>query len=336
MHIPAGHFKAEKCENMVQILNYLLFCSLFIILLILSTCDSADTNMHYEPVVFSQSDQQFSIVPFYLHMTTYVEKAKDNTQQIERIYKKHVYNPIWNDFASKGECSFLAKFLKKPITDLEGLETEIKLLSQSGVEDIVKEALLKISKVLPGPNTTIYLQVIDPIYKKYLPKSLHTGVVAHTFGSGRIFITIDPTTSDWRNNLRKIVAHEYHHSVWVFRNFKTINFSLLEYIILEGRADSFANLVYPKIKSPWTNIFGAEKEQRVWHFMKDVLHSRNEQLNMKMVVGDGDIPFASAYTIGYRIMQEFLKNNSHVTLLEWTDMEAEEILLKSKYEEKFY
>jgi uncharacterized protein YjaZ len=54
-----------------------------------------------------------------------------------------------------------------------------------------------------------------------------------------------------------------------------------------------------------------------------------------MVVGDKDIPFASAYTIGYRIMQEFLNNNPSMTLLEWTDLEAEEILLKSKYGEKF-
>lgn len=58
-------------------------------------------------------------------------------------------------------------------------------------------------------------------------------------------------------------------------------------------------------------------------------------MNMRMVVGDKDIPFASAYTIGYRIVQEFLKNNPDITLLEWTDLEAEEILAKSKYQERF-
>jgi uncharacterized protein YjaZ len=268
-------------------------------------------------------------------MPIYTEKAKENLGQIDRIYKKYVYNPIWKDFASKGECSFLANALKNPITDLEGLNTEIKLLSESGVEEIVKDALVEVSKVLPGPNTTVYLQVIDPIYKKYIPKSLHTGVVAHTFGAGRIFITIDPTASDWRNQLLKIVAHEYHHSVWISRNFKTINFSLLEYLILEGRADSFADLLYPDLESPWTNVFSLEKERSVWHHMKHVLHRRDAQLNMNMIIGDKDIPFASAYTIGYRIMQEFLKNNPDVTLLEWTDMEAEEILSKSKYEKKF-
>jgi uncharacterized protein YjaZ len=65
--------------------------------------------------------------------------------------------------------------------------------------------------------------------------------------------------------------------------------------------------VYPEIESPWTNIFGLEKEKEVWHAMKNVLNSRDAELNMRMVVGDKDIPFASAYTIGYRIMQEFLR-----------------------------
>ena len=52
-------------------------------------------------------------------------------------------------------------------------------------------------------------------------------------------------------------------------------------------------------------------------------------------VGNGDIPFASIYTMGYRIMQKFFEHNPEVSLLEWTDMEAEEILYKSKYDKKF-
>jgi hypothetical protein len=56
---------------------------------------------------------------------------------------------------------------------------------------------------------------------------------------------------------------------------------------------------------------------------------------MKMIIGDSDIPFLSLYSMGYCIMQEFLKNNSKVSLLEWTDMKPVEILSKSKYDEKF-
>jgi len=44
-----------------------------------------------------------------------------------------------------------------------------------------------------------------------------------------------------------------------------------------------------------------------YYLRKLVLNSRDAELNMRMVVGDKDIPFAGAYTIGYRIMQEFFR-----------------------------
>jgi len=299
------------------------------------SCRPADSPGHYETVSFSQSGQQFKIVSFYKHMPLYIEKAKRNSRQAARIYKNLVYDPIWNDFASKGECSFLAKSLETPITDLESLAHEIDLLEQSNAEEIIKTALLKVSKVLPGPHTTVYIQAHDPVYRKYLPKEMQTGITAHTFGSGRFIILIDPAVPGWRQYLQKITAHEYHHSVWVSRNFETVNFSLLEYLTLEGRADSFAELMYSEIYSPWTDIFDFEKEREVWYLLRDQLDSRDADLLMRTAAGDKNIPFATVYTLGYRIMQEFFRNNPDVPLLEWTDMEAEKIFRLSSYKEKF-
>jgi hypothetical protein len=172
-------------------MKFLFSCLVILILMNLSACESTDSNIQNKTIVFSQANQQFTIVPFYLNMPAYVKKAKENRAQINQIYKTYVFDPIFDDFASKGECSFLAKNIKNPITDLDGLNTEIKVLSNSGVEEIVKEALLKVSKVLPGPNTTVYLQVIDPSYKKIIPpnasKILDMGMHADTYGTGRIF-----------------------------------------------------------------------------------------------------------------------------------------------------
>jgi hypothetical protein len=287
----------------MKVVKFLFSCLVILILMNLSACDSTNSNIQNMTITFSQANQQFSIVPFYLNMPSYVKKVKENRTQINRTYKTYVYDPIFDDFASKGECSFLAKNIKNPITDLEGLNTEIEVLSNSGVEGIVKDALLKVSKLLPGPNTTVYLQVI--------------------------------TSKNWKNMLPRIVAHEYHHSVWISRNFETIHFSLLDCLILEGRAEGFADLLYPNIEVPWPEFLDREKEHRVWQHMKLVLHSKDEQLILKMLIGDKEIPFLSVYSMGYRIMQEFLKNNPEVSLMEWTDMEPDEILLKSKYEEKF-
>ena len=308
-----------------------------VILMSLIACDSTSISIQDETITFSQADQQFSIVPFYLTMPTYVEKARENGTQINRLYRRYVYGPIWDDFASKGECSFLAKNIENPITDLDGLDTEIGMLSSSGAEEIVKEALLKVSKVLPGPNTTVYLQAIDPSYKKAIPSNgreiLEMGIHADTYGTGRIFISIDPTAKNWRSMLPRVVAHEYHHSVWISRNFETVHFRLLDCLVLEGRAEGFADLCYPNIEVPWPEL-DTEKEQRVWQRMRPVLHSKDEQLIMRMFVGDEEIPFLSVYSMGHRIVQEFLKNNPDTSLMAWTDMEPDEILSRSKYEEK--
>ncbi len=233
------------------------------------------------------------------------------------------------------EYSFLAEAIKSPITDLEALSEEVGILSESGIEDIVKEALVKISGNLPGPDTEIYLLAIDPNYKQYTPQNLIIGVMAHTFGSGKILLLIDPTISGWQKVLPKVIAHEYHHSAWTSRNFKTKNFSVLEYLIFEGRGDSFAELIYPDIKAPWTDLFGTEKEKKVWSEMKGFLLSRDEQVMQRMVGGDKNIPLGAVYTIGFRIMQEFIKNNPDILMPEWTDLSAEDILAGSKYEEKF-
>jgi uncharacterized protein YjaZ len=323
----------------MKVVEFLFSCLVILMLMCLSACESTNKNIQNKTMVFSQANQQFTIVPFYLNMQAYVKKAKENRAQINRIYKTYVYDAIFEDFASKGECSFLVKNIKNPITDLDGLNTEIKVLSNSGVEKIVKEALLKVSKVLPGPNTTVYLQVINPSYKKIIPpnasKILDMGMHADTYGTGRIFIAIDPTSENWKNMLPRVVAHEYHHSIWISRNFETINFSLLDCLILEGRAEGFADLLYSNIEAPWPDLLDREKEHSVWQHMKNVLHSKDEQLILKMFIGDKQIPFLSVYSIGYRIMQEYLKNNPEVSSMEWTDMKPDEILSKSKYEEKF-
>ena len=313
-----------------------LFCPLtMIVFLCLFACDTNSQNSQFKSVSFSQAGCEFSIVSAYLNMTIFIDEAKENRKNSSKLYNKYVYGPIWKNFASDGEYSFLAESIKSPITDLETLSEEVEILSGSGVEDIVKEALLKVSGSFPDPDTDIYLLAIDPNYKQYTPKKLIIGMMAHTFGAGRILLLIDPTISGWQKILPKVVAHEYYHSAWTSRNFETKDFSVLEYLIFEGRADVFAEMMYPDIKAPWTNLFGSEKEKSVWYEMKRFLKSRDAQVVGRMSSGDKNIPIGSVYTIGFRIVQEFIKNNPDITMLEWTDVTAEDILANSRYEDRF-
>ncbi|UCH64929.1 MAG: hypothetical protein JSW63_09970, partial [Ignavibacterium sp.] len=86
----------------MKVVKFLFSCLAILILMSLSACESTDRNIQNNTTVFSQANQQFTIVPFYLNMPKYVKKARENRAQINRIYETYVYDPIYDDFASKG------------------------------------------------------------------------------------------------------------------------------------------------------------------------------------------------------------------------------------------
>jgi uncharacterized protein YjaZ len=272
-------------------------------------------------------------------MAEYVEKIQEQRNDAKKLYRDYIYNPIVETFASKCEYPFLTKSIESPITDLEALDKEIRMLSNSDAEKIVNTALLKASKVLPGPDTTVVLLAMNPQYRLLFAErklaNMNTGVMAITVGSGVIIVSIDPTIPKWEYIFPYVIAHEYHHSVWTSRNFKTSNFSLLEYLVFEGRADSFAKTLYPDVEAPWVQVIGKEREEAIWSKIRKWLNEKNSDMNSRIMTGDNEIPFGSGYTIGFNIVQEFIKNNPEVDVHKWTDMDFETIFINSNYEARF-
>ena len=129
------------------------------------------------------------------------------------------------------------------------------------------------------------------------------------------------------------LAHEYHHSVWTSRNFQTADLTPLEYIILEGKADSFADEIYPITDHPFINKLDKNIEKRVWNLIKPELDKRNSTINDKIYYGTKDIPYGSVYAIGFNIIKSFKANNPGIIDAELIDMSPEKILLLSKYDE---
>jgi uncharacterized protein YjaZ len=128
-----------------------------------------------------------------------------------------------------------------------------------------------------------------------------------------------------------VIAHEYHHSVWISRNWKSADFSLIEYLIFEGRADAFAAGLYDSVKSPWTTMINKEQENIVWNaIMPDIFQRGHERIN-KVMFGSEGIPFGSGYTIGFNIVRSFKQNNPKYSDKEIIDLAPEEILKMSKY-----
>lgn len=152
-----------------------------------------------------------------------------------------------------------------------------------------------------------------------------------------ILIFIDPMNYS-EDILSYMVAHEYHHTMYFELSYRHNN-KFLGSIITEGQADTFAEIVYPETKAPWTEALTQDKEKFVWNTMVDLLNKSIAIVNVTADFVSGDynlgIPLWSNYKIGYQIMQDFIKNNPDVSIEEWTKMWATDILELSRFEERF-
>lgn len=280
----------------------------------------------------ADQEQQFTVVAVYEGMSEYVKAARSNPEaDLDQLFQKHVNDAYWNECGEGGEYSILGEStFKNPINDIDGLEKEISSLRSSEIEEIILKALEQASGLLDGPDTTVCIAALDP--ENANVRENMDGVSGKTLGSGKILMQVS-LQKDWEDWVSYIIAHEYHHSVWTSHYLKTgeVN-DLLNYLVFEGKADSFAALVYPEFVIPWRDALTPEQESEQWRKMKSQLTMTDIGMQQRYMFGDGrSIPYWSGYTIGFRIVQSYLQNNPGITIADWTTTDAWEILEQSGY-----
>lgn len=208
------------------------------ILITLISCQRQDYG--FERTVIVVSNQKFEILT--------ANKIIENFLERKSNYHRAVYQQIENEFKNDAEYPFLLETLKTDIKPDGKLQEEIEILKNYDFKRIVESTFQSVVKELPGPSTKILFIPANPEHREIF-ESYGVGINAVTTGKGKIIVSIDPTIDDWQQLLPYTLAHEYHHSVWTSRNFETSDFTPLEYLILEGRADSFAKELFPDTNS---------------------------------------------------------------------------------------
>ncbi len=295
-------------------------CYIFFFIALLS-CQRQDKD--FERTVLVIENQKFEILT--------ANEIIDNFISGKSNYSRAVYKIIEKEFGNNPEYPFLFETLKAEIKPDEKLKEEIEILKSYDFKRIVESTFTKVVKELPGPDTKILFIPANPQYKEIF-ESYEIGITAVTVGTGKIIVSINPTINNWEQLLPYTLAHEYHHSVWTSRNFETVDFTPLEYLILEGRADSFAKKLFPDTKHPFIKTLHKDQEKRVWKLIKPDMHDRASELNDNMMSGTNEIPTGSVYSIGFNIIESFKTNNPQISDKELIDMTPEQILLLSKYD----
>ncbi len=266
------------------------------------------------------------------YYSAYADTAKNDIANRDNLYKEKIQTAIFSSYFLKSEYSFIVNdFLSAPIQNTTELQKTIERINvnKKKIESKITSALEKSNTYIKNGGLTIYILPANPDSKAVMQSM--SGIMGLTAGSKQILITIEPTIVGWEEMLEYAVAHEYNHAYWTNLNFgKSSKWTLLDYLIFEGRGDSFAHLLYPKVKAPWTSALNEKDKDDLWNRIKPKLQSEEIPFQMEVMFGSRNYPFSGGYTLGYDIIQEALKNTT-MSVENWTNLSSEKLLEMSRY-----
>lgn len=273
--------------------------------------------------------QSFEILTTHAIFKNYLKEC-DKYKNYKKASKKLIFKPIKKEIIEGAEAVFMLNSIKIPYEPTDNLRKQVDCLKSEETIELIKKALTSITASISGPDTKIILLPTSPLLQEYLDKYNMPGYGV-AIGSGKIIIALNQTSKNWDEFLSFGLAHEYHHSTWILRNWVSSDFTLLEYIIFEGRADSFGQSINDSIEIHSSKYLTEEQEKYVWELIKPDLDKKGTRRLLSVMYGKDDIPFGSGYAIGYGIMKAFKRNNPNYSDFEIMDLEPKKILELSGY-----
>ncbi|TYS67434.1 hypothetical protein FZC76_12635 [Sutcliffiella horikoshii] len=275
---------------------------------------------------YSINGQTFEIIPYYQPYLDFMDELEATKGNREDLFSTYVVKPFSKELYGHEYYGEEDPFYVAPVNTDKMIEMIIQLDDQyKEISRFIKEGLEDSTALLTGSEKVrIYLQPHSPDFN-YLEMG---GVVAFAADKDIMVLQIDPRKYT-EKSIKQTIAHELHHVVtmevsdWSYRKQH-----LLDRVIMEGKADTFGKLVYPDYDVAWIEPLSPEANNKVWSFIDENKGSyKMEDLTM-LHLGrpSSGIPKWSNYRIGYRIMEDFLERNPEVTLEQWTEMRADEIL----------
>jgi len=279
-------------------------------------------DLQENPIVFKNKEQEFKIYTYYEEFEKFLESAKDQPDKLDELYEETIVKPVSSDLG----LHRLNHWMLSPPKNVEAMEQLMENLNEKKtvINELVIEALKESSDLLPGENKFIYVLPSTPQNKSMLKKVNY--VTGEAFNKYTMIILVDPSFLDI--DIKHTIAHEYHHLVAMESE---VGDTLLERVVLEGKAEAFSKNLYPSIDVPWVKPLTGHYKEESWKIFNENLNSVDYGVWADFFYGNrskGILPWTS-YKIGFQIMENFLIENPDISIEEWTRMPAKEIYTKS-------
>ena len=189
----------------------------------------------------------------------------------------------------------------------------------------IKSSLLTSMKQLPrDEKLVVFVSPTTPLEHDDAKRYGGVSGVAQGNNSMSLFFLKDFS----KESLLNTTAHEYHHTVALDEPNRA---TMLDYIILEGKAEFFAHKLYPM-----------ESSEAIAPLLDHSLEHVISELNAERLTTDDlffgnyekQIPSFTKYRLGYMIVSDFMKQHPEISLKEWSRMSSVQILEKSSYKKK--
>lgn len=278
------------------------------------------------PAIVKAGDQQFKIFSYHEAFNEYVALAKEEQDPLDTVYSEMIFQLFrQNAFHDGGGSEYENLGVFNPPQNLLSMQSTLNALTgkNEGFQSTIEKALIKSAELLPGSDKTVHI----------FPATSADGS-GIALNEEVMILWVHPTLS--AEELEQTVAHEYFHLIdmekGVFES-ATAESTLLEATVMEGKAVAFSAIVHPD-----TDLSGLSSENgnvtaQVRTTFMQLKDSFNLQVWEDFLHGNPEkgIPLYANYIIGHEIMQSFLQNHPGLSVNEWLEMTAEEILRGSDY-----
>lgn len=300
-------------------------------LLVLTACSEERQSEKYKSESIEiNNDGEVNIVPLYSPYQKYLNASlKDNDTEMS---KKNYVQYVLSDIDKTGEkedfdtTSLKGFFMMQSTAYQQALLDRIDALEerQDEIKKIITKNYTAAHKVLPKKKSTIF---IVPINSEYTTMTEPMGgVAAGTYKDAVVLYLAEDFDKD---ALAYTVAHEYHHLILQDRPEYQMN-KLLDSVIVEGKADAFADRVLKNVKAPWDEPMD---DTTIKHVAK--LIQTGEATYEDLVGGSPqkDIPRWSNYNLGHDILDHYFKLHPDSKIEEWSFKGEADLLKGYKYQE---
>ena len=246
------------------------------------------------------------VTTYFNHLRLKDISSDEKTKVVRELLQKD-FKDIFQHIGNEEKESFYnITLLPDEIPNHSLFEDEDEI--QTIIRDTVMVCYDELSRI-----GDLHVIVTPTFYSGYIQEM--DGVMGFAPRSGNvIFITINTSLPDWRHTLQSTVAHEYHHTV-IHENHDWDTFQ--DILVYEGLAEHFRNEVIGGAPSKWTVLNKTEREKLIqcWHYFENRLEKSAFEENSgyyEYFIGeDNDVPYQLGYSLGYIIVDDFLKESGH-------------------------